>query len=84
MPDLILQPNGAQAPAQQPASPLPPPNFNVAPDGVLITYVLAPGLNQQIVIPAAVMHELVKKWREVMRAEEGMRALALDVMRTKH
>lgn len=84
MPDLTLTPSGTPTPAQQPASPLPPPNFNVAPDGVLITYVLAPGLNQQIVIPAAVMHELVKKWREVMREAEGMRTLALEVLRTKH
>jgi hypothetical protein len=78
---LILPTNGAELAAVPP--PVPPPNYNIAPEGVVIHIPLTPTTGLTHVIPAQTMHEIVKKWREVERGNEGMRKLALDVMRTK-
>lgn len=79
MPDLILSANG-DAPAAPPA---PQPNYHVTPDGLIITIPSGPNTALQHAVPAPILREIVKKWREVERVNEGMARIAADALRTK-
>ena len=81
MTDLVV-PNGNED-AVQPPQTLPPPNYAITEGGMVITITVAPGTAIQHAIPAQLMHEIVKKWREVERANASTAALVADVMRSK-
>ncbi len=82
MTDLVL-PNGNEDAVQPQPQSLPPPNYAIAEGGMVISITVAPGTAIQHAIPAQVMHEIVKKWREVERANASTAQLVADVMRTK-
>ncbi len=83
MTDLIV-PNGNEDAVQpQPQPTYPATNFNITPDGMVISTTLAPGLTITQGVGAQLMHEICKKWREVERANASTAQLVADVMRTK-
>ncbi len=81
MTDLVV-PNG-NGDAVQPPQTVPPPNYAITEGGMIISITVAPGTAIQHAIPATVMHEIVKKWREVERANASTAALVADVLRSK-
>ncbi len=81
MTDLVV-PNGAE-PAVQPPQPVPPPNYAITEGGMVISITIAPNTAIQHAIPAQVMHEICKKWREVERANASTAQLVQHVLQTK-
>ncbi len=82
MTDLIV-PNGAEPAVQPQPQTVPPPNYAITEGGMVITITIAPNTAIQHAIPAQLMHEIVKKWREVERANASTAQLVADVMRSK-
>ena len=76
---LLLPPGQAQQ--EQPPQIM--TNFNISPDGMLISIQFPNGLTISQPVNEDMMNQITAKWLETRREVKRMRQLALDVVRTK-